>query len=208
MYCALSYCLYLFYFVVYMLISLYEIKALNKQGVTGYPSHSTVCENQFWKYWYKLVYNKYNDKKLAWWRHQMETFSTLLVLCVGNSPVTGVFPTQRPVTRGFDAFFNGWVNNREAGDLRRHRAHYDVIVMARVAPSVSITYFIWKRLKFCGKKHVDTWYCLPNVRKIENTTPIQSWRLQQHYRSIPRCDTWKWIDGRQYGRSDFRGGGY
>ena len=24
---------------------------------------------------------------------------------------------------------NCWVNNREAGDLRRHRAHYDVIVM-------------------------------------------------------------------------------
>ena len=24
---------------------------------------------------------------------------------------------------------NGWVNNREAGDLRRHRAHYDAIVM-------------------------------------------------------------------------------
>ena len=24
---------------------------------------------------------------------------------------------------------NGWVNNREAGDLRRHRAHYDIIVM-------------------------------------------------------------------------------
>ena len=30
------------------------------------------------------------------------------------------------------AWINGWVNNREAGDLRRHRAHYDVIVM-RVA---------------------------------------------------------------------------
>ena len=26
------------------------------------------------------------------------------------------------------AWINGWVNNREAGDLRRHRAHYDVIV--------------------------------------------------------------------------------
>ena len=24
---------------------------------------------------------------------------------------------------------NGWVNNREAGDFRRHRGHYDVIVM-------------------------------------------------------------------------------
>ena len=26
-------------------------------------------------------------------------------------------------------WINGWVNNREAGDLRRHLAHYDVIVM-------------------------------------------------------------------------------
>ena len=26
-------------------------------------------------------------------------------------------------------WINGWVNNRDAGDLRRHRAHYDVIVM-------------------------------------------------------------------------------
>ena len=28
------------------------------------------------------------------------------------------------------AWINGWVNNREAGDLRRHRGHYDVNVMA------------------------------------------------------------------------------
>ena len=27
------------------------------------------------------------------------------------------------------ARINGWVNNREAGDLRRHQTHYDVIVM-------------------------------------------------------------------------------
>ena len=27
------------------------------------------------------------------------------------------------------AWINGLVNNDEAGDLRRHRAHYDVIVM-------------------------------------------------------------------------------
>ena len=64
----------------------------------------------------------------------METFSALLAICVGNSPVTGEFPAQRPVTRSFDVFFDlrlneGWVNNREADDLRRHRAHYDVTVM-------------------------------------------------------------------------------
>ena len=27
------------------------------------------------------------------------------------------------------AWTNGWVNNRDAGDLRRHRDHYDVTVM-------------------------------------------------------------------------------
>ena len=27
------------------------------------------------------------------------------------------------------SWINGWVNNREAGDSRRHRVHYDVIVM-------------------------------------------------------------------------------
>ena len=28
-------------------------------------------------------------------------------------------------------WINDWINNREAGDLRRYRAHYDVIVMLR-----------------------------------------------------------------------------
>ena len=41
---------------------------------------------------------------LSWWRHQMEPFSALLALCAGNPPVTGEFPTQRPVTRSFDVF--------------------------------------------------------------------------------------------------------
>ena len=34
------------------------------------------------------------------------------------------------------ARINGWVNNGEAGDLRRHRAHYDVIVMSNVGPII------------------------------------------------------------------------
>ena len=32
----------------------------------------------------------------------METFSALLAICAGKSPVPGEFPAQRPVTRGFD----------------------------------------------------------------------------------------------------------
>ena len=43
---------------------------------------------------------------VAWWRHQMETFSALLAICAGNSPVSGEFPAQRPVTRSFDVFFD------------------------------------------------------------------------------------------------------
>ena len=71
---------------------------------------------------------------LAWWRHEMETFSALLSLCAGNSLFTGEFPSQRPVTRSFDVYFDMHLNKRlsklrDAGDLRHHRAHYHVTVM-------------------------------------------------------------------------------
>ena len=69
----------------------------------------------------------------AWWRHQMETFSALLAICAGNSPVPGEFPGQRPVTRSFDVFFDlrpnirlskqswGWWSETPSSSLWRHR---------------------------------------------------------------------------------------
>ena len=48
----------------------------------------------------------------SWWRHQMETFSALLAICAGNSPDPGEFPTQRPVTRNFDVYFDMRPNKR------------------------------------------------------------------------------------------------
>ena len=51
--------------------------------------------------------------------HQMETFSALLTPCVGNSPVTGAFPSQRPVTWSFDAFFDLRLNKRLNKKSRR-----------------------------------------------------------------------------------------
>ena len=36
----------------------------------------------------------------------METFSALLAICAGNSPVAGEFPAQRQVTRSFGVFFD------------------------------------------------------------------------------------------------------
>ena len=36
----------------------------------------------------------------------MKTFSALQAFCEGKSPVTGEFPSQRPVTRSFEFFFD------------------------------------------------------------------------------------------------------
>ena len=73
---------------------------------------------------------------LCKWRHQMETFSTLLVICAGNSsvPVNSPHKGQWRGALMFSlicALISGWVNNGEAGDLRRNRAHCDVIVMRK-----------------------------------------------------------------------------
>ena len=64
----------------------------------------------------------------------METFYALLVLSVGKPPVTGVFPSQRPVTWSFDVFLDirlmaASSNDRDAGDLKRRVIYCDVIVM-------------------------------------------------------------------------------
>ena len=109
------------------------------------------------------------------WKH----FAALLALCAGNSPVTDEFPAQRPVTRGFDVFFDLRVNKRlskqsgEAGDLRRHRAHYDVIVMdisahdinhddveSALAPEGLIQILMWRH---CAVSiSINCYYCLVN----------------------------------------------
>ena len=103
-------------------------------------SHSIFGQDiTFWKKWYQttchyktfeLHHNnsKYNnnsknfikyEKWLSWdyrcntkpwWHHQMKIFSTLLAIYVGNS---GEFPTQRPVTRSFDVFFDLRLNKQD-----------------------------------------------------------------------------------------------
>ena len=66
------------------------------------------------------LYNRFHAT--AWWRHKMETFSALLALCVGNSPVNSPHKGQWRRALMFSlicAWINGWVNNGEAGYLRR-----------------------------------------------------------------------------------------
>ena len=67
-----------------------------------------------------LMHPTCHDLYVAWWRHQMETFSASLAICPGNSPVLVTSP-HKGQWRGalISAWINGGVNNCEAGDLRR-----------------------------------------------------------------------------------------
>ena len=72
----------------------------------------------------------------------METFSALLAICAGNSPVPGEFSAQRPVTPSFDIFFDlrlnkrlskqsrGWWFETLSHPLWRHCNAFQIIVCA------------------------------------------------------------------------------
>ena len=103
------------------------------------------CEGKIWdvfcecKPWLLLCHGHCSGVRIIvfyfttlWWGHQMETFSELLAICAGNSPVSGEFPAQRPVTWSFDVFFDvcpnkrlskqswGWWFETPSGSLWRH----------------------------------------------------------------------------------------
>ena len=105
-------------------------------------------------------------------------------LC-GNSPVTG---QRSPARRSFDVFFDlrpkGWVNNWDAGDLRRHCAHYDVTVKfwstvnslflwRQCNEHVIYTLFLWKQCHddVIKWKHFPRYW--PFVRGIHRS-PVKS----------------------------------
>ena len=72
--------------------------------------------------------------KHPWWRHQMETVPSYwpFVWGIHRSRVNSPHRSQWRWALMFFicAWTNGRVNNRDAGDLRRYRTHYDVTVMS------------------------------------------------------------------------------
>ena len=84
-----------------------------------------------------LVYWRMYHDDVIKWKHFRE-----------SDPLYGEFTGNRWIhlTKASDAelwcflwsapWINGWVDNREAGDLRCHRAHYDVIVMMHYSASM------------------------------------------------------------------------
>ena len=74
-------------------------------------------------------------QRQPWWRHQMKTFLPHWPFAQGihRSPVNSPHKGQWRGALMFSLiciWINGWVNNREAGDLRHYGTHYDVALMS------------------------------------------------------------------------------
>ena len=66
-----------------------------------------------WKSWIlNLVTDGFPSESYIMMTSSNGNISLLLAICAGNSPVTGEFPTRRPVTRSFDVFFDLRLNKR------------------------------------------------------------------------------------------------
>ena len=87
--------------------------------------------------WNKLTYNWSawwilgHDDDVMKWKHFPRYWP--FVRRIHRSPVNSPHKGQWRGVLMFSVicvWINGWVNNRQAGDLRHYHAHYDVIVMA------------------------------------------------------------------------------
>ena len=97
--------------------------------------------------WWSIVQDKVVFHATSWWLIKWKHFPRYwpFVRGIHRSPVS--FP-HKGQWRGavmfslICAWINRLVNNRKAGDLRRYRAHYDVIVMAPPDAFYAMPWFI------------------------------------------------------------------
>ena len=86
----------------------------------------------------------------------METFSTFLALCAGNSPVSGESPEQTPLTRSFGVFFDLRLNKRSSKQSRRR----------------------WFETPLCPLwRHCNVWTGQWHVHSRVSSVPIHVWEI-------------------------------
>ena len=113
----------------------------------------------------------------------METFSPLLVICEGNPPVTGEFPSQRPVTQSFPVFFDLHLNKPLSKQSRRWwfetpSCPYDVTVMIWTAIMVMYDMTtLW---------HENAFHYMA-AGSVSNNVPVQLENFPWNTTSIPKC---------------------
>ena len=78
------------------------------------------------------------------------------------------------------ARINGWVNNGDAGDLRRHRAYYDVIVMFLYQNVLSVRR--WGSFLFCFDGEFDQYKCQYYIHIWHH-----GWNMTEDLWSVSKC---------------------
>ena len=95
-------------------------------------------------------------KLLAWWRHEVQIFPCYWPFVRGNhlSPVNSQHKGQWRGALMFSLILtwtNGWVSNRDAGNLRRHCAHYGVTVMFISMDTEMMIHYIRNKIPYCPR---------------------------------------------------------
>ena len=122
------------------------LKSPAKQSVTGNGCPDIGPARVRYTQW-----NMHHDDVIKW-KHFPRSWS--FVRGIHRSPVNSPHKGQWRGALMFSlmcAWINRWVNNREAGDLRRHRAHYDVTVMARLLCFVLLWSYCWTLRDLCDR---------------------------------------------------------
>ena len=126
-------------------------------------------------------YNQFKSKtdSTTWWRHQWKHLPRYwpFVRGIHRSPVN--YPHTKTSHAELWCFLwsapglNGWVNSHEACDLRRHRAHHDVIVMLWSSLALG------NQLDFCNPETAITWHYQLNGYLYTVIKPGQYWGTKQ-----------------------------
>ena len=83
-----------------MIVNAYRMITLMYHALNFHDAETGIV----WDNWFKTVSVDVLVPPIAgsWWRHQREASSVLLAICVGNSPVTGEFPSKRASNTDFN----------------------------------------------------------------------------------------------------------
>ena len=101
---------------------------------------------------YRIHYCRHGD--VIKWKHFPRYWP--VVRGIHRSPVNSPHKGQWRGTLMFSlicVWINDWVNNREAGDLRRYRAHYDVTVMSH--PWI----YFFADVAMTAAAYIEWYYC-------------------------------------------------
>ena len=129
------------------------------------------------------------DKMMSMQWHDDGNIFRVTGHCAGNSPVTGEFPTQRPVTQGFDVFFDLRMNKQ----LSKQSWGWWFEMLWRHCNGLFSCYCFVQEQTYCMKVHTSHWCCLlvPSlVIKIFNTAMTGPSHLVDPIQ-YQLCDVWQ-----------------